>query len=119
MRIPIQYALTYPERIVSPVKRLSLSDYGSLTFSKPDYDTFRCISLCRSAIEKGGLFPAIANGANEKANELFRNGRAGFLQIAELVEAAISNGVSKDNYTLSDVLEADRAARDFVESHVR
>ena len=119
MRIPIQYALTYPERIVSPVKRLSLSDYGSLTFSKPDYDTFRCISLCRSAIEKGGLFPAIANGANEKANELFRNGRAGFLQIADLVEAAISNGVSKDNYTLSDVLEADKAAREFVESHVR
>ena len=119
MRIPIQYALTYPERIPSPVKRLSLSDYKSLTFSKPDYDTFRCINLCRSAIEKGGLFPAIANGANEKANELFRNGRAGFLQIADLVEAAISNGVSKDNYTLSDVLEADRAARDFVESHVR
>lgn len=119
MRIPIQYALTYPERIPSPVKRLSLSDYNSLTFSKPDYDTFRCINLCRSAIEKGGLFPAIANGANEKANELFRNGRAGFLQIADLVEAAISNGVSKDNYTLSDVLEADRAARDFVESHVR
>lgn len=119
MRIPIQYALTYPERIPSPVKRLSLSDYKSLTFSKPDYDTFRCISLCRSAIEKGGLFPAIANGANEKANELFRNGRAGFLQIADLVEAAISNGVSKDNYTLSDVLEADRAAREFVESHVR
>lgn len=119
MRIPIQYALTYPERIPSPVKRLSLSDYNSLTFSKPDYDTFRCINLCRSAIEKGGLFPAIANGANEKANELFRNGRAGFLQIADLVEAAISNGVSKDNYTLSDVLEADKAAREFVESHVR
>ena len=119
MRIPIQYALTYPERIPSPVKRLSLSDYKSLTFSKPDYETFRCINLCRSAIEKGGLFPAIANGANEKANELFRKGKVGFLQIADLVEAAISNGVSKDNYTLSDVLEADKAARDFVESHVR
>ncbi len=119
MRIPIQYALTYPGRIPSPVKRLSLSDYKSLTFSKPDYETFRCINLCRSAIEKGGLFPAIANGANEKANELFRNGRVGFLQIADLVESAISNGVSKDNYTLSDVLEADKAAREFVESHVR
>ena len=119
MRIPIQYALTYPGRIPSPVKRLSLSDYGSLTFSKPDYETFRCIGLCRSAIEKGGLYPAIANGANEKANELFRKGRVGFLEIAELVEAAISNGVSKENYTLSDVLEADEAARNFVESHVR
>lgn len=116
MRIPIQYALTYPERIVSPVKRLSLSDYGKLTFSKPDYETFRCITLCKSAIEKGGLYPAIANGANEKANELFRNGKIGFLQVAELVEAALKNGKSKDEYSLSDVLEADRAARDFVES---
>lgn len=116
MRIPIQYALTYPERIVSPVKRLSLSDYGKLTFSKPDYETFRCIALCKSAIEKGGLYPAIANGANEKANELFRNGKIGFLQVAELVEAALKNGKSKDEYSLSDVLEADRAARDFVES---
>ena len=119
MRIPIQYALTYPERIPSPVKRLSLSDYKSLTFSKPDYDTFRCINLCRAAIEKGGLFPAIANGANEKANELFRKGKVGFLKIADLVEAALASGASKDNYTLSDVLEADKAARDFVESHVR
>jgi len=119
MRIPIQYALTYPNRIESPVKRLSLSDYGNLTFRKPDYETFRCINLCRGAIEKGGLYPAIANGANEKANELFRQGKVGFLSVAELVEDALENGVSKDNYTLSDVLEADRAAREFVESHVR
>ena len=119
MRIPIQYALTYPQRIPSPVKRLSLSDYGSLTFRKPDYETFGCINLCRSAIEKGGLYPAIANGANEKANELFRNGKIGFLQIAELVALALENGISKENYTLSDVLEADMAARDFVESKVR
>ena len=119
MRIPIQYALTYPARMPSPVKRLSLADYGTLTFREPDYDTFRCINICRSAIEKGGLYPAIANGANEKANELFRNGSIGFLQIAELVGLALENGVSKENYTLSDVLEADQAARDFVESKVR
>lgn len=119
MRIPIQYALTYPARMPSPVKRLSLADYGTLTFREPDYDTFRCINICRSAIENGGLYPAIANGANEKANELFRNGSIGFLQIAELVGLALENGVSKENYTLSDVLEADQAARDFVESKVR
>ena len=119
MRIPIQYALTYPARIPSPVKRLSLADYGNLTFREPDYKTFECISLCRSAIEKGGLYPAITNGANEKANELFRNGRIGFLQIAELVALALQNGVSKENYSLSDVLEADKAARDFVESKVK
>lgn len=119
MRIPIQYALTYPARIPSPVKRLSLADYGNLTFREPDYKTFECISLCRSAIEKGGLYPAIANGANEKANELFRNGRIGFLQIAELVALALQNGVSKEIYSLSDVLEADKAARDFVESKAK
>lgn len=116
MRIPIQYALTYPQRLPSPVKRLSLSDYGNLTFAKPDYKTFRCIELCRRAIEKGGLYPAVANGANEKANELFRRGKIGFLDIAKLVEAALENCAAKEEYTLSDVLSADKAARDCVES---
>lgn len=114
MRIPIQYALTYPERFESPVKKLSLSDYGTLTFHKPDYDTFKCINICRSAIEKGGLYPAIANGANEKANELFRQGKIGFLDIAQLVLEAVENGKSKDDYTLNDILEADAAARAYV-----
>ena len=114
MRIPIQYALTYPNRFESPVKKLSLSDYATLTFYKPDYDTFRCINICRKAIEKGGLYPAIANSANEQANLLFRQGRIGFLQIAELVGAAVENGQSKENYSLDDVLEADKAARAFV-----
>ncbi|MGN1116986.1 MAG: 1-deoxy-D-xylulose-5-phosphate reductoisomerase, partial [Acutalibacteraceae bacterium] len=89
MRIPIQYALTYPERIPSPVKELSLTDYATLTFFKPDYDTFRCINLCRDAIRKGGLYPAIANAANEEANYLFRHGKIKFLDIADLVEKAL------------------------------
>ncbi len=114
MRIPIQYALTYPERFESPVKKLSLAEYGTLTFHKPDYDTFKCINICRSAIEKGGLYPCIANGANEAANYLFRQGKIGFLDIAELVGGAVENGKSKDDYTLSDVLEADKKAREFV-----
>ncbi len=114
MRIPIQYALTYPDRFESPVKKLSLSDYGTLTFKKPDYDTFKCINICRSAIERGGLYPAIANGANEQANYLFRQGKIGFLDIAQLVGEAVENVSSKEAYTLDDVLEADREARDFV-----
>lgn len=118
MRIPIQYALTYPERFESPVKKLSLSDYGTLTFFKPDYDTFECINICRSAIEKGGLYPAIANGANEAANLLFRQGKVGFLDIAKLVGSAVENGKSKADYTLNDVLEADKAAREFVLSQL-
>lgn len=74
MRIPIQYALTYPDRFVSPVRQLSLEEFGSLTFEKPDYETFSCINLCKRAFEMGGLYPAAANAANEKANELFRQG---------------------------------------------
>ena len=67
MRIPIQYALTYPERQPSPVAPLSLADYGKLTFFEPDYDTFKCINVCKNAIEMGGLHPAAANGANEES----------------------------------------------------
>ena len=119
MRIPIQYALTYPERFESPVKKLSLADYGTLTFHKPDYETFGCLNICRGAIEKGGLYPCIANGANEKANELFRQGKIGFLDIAALVGEAVEGLSSKENYTLSDVLEADRRAREFVEERVK
>ena len=96
-----------------------MSDYGTLTFHKPDYDTFKCINICKRAIEKGGLYPAIANGANEKANELFRLGKIGFLDIADLVGDAVKNGKSKEDYTLSDVLEADKAARIYVEECVK
>lgn len=114
MKIPIQYALTYPDRFESDVKRLSLADFQTLTFYKPDYDTFRCINICRNAINKGGLYPAAANGANEAANYLFRTGKIGFLDIAQLVGEATDNAKSKDNYNLADVLDADRAARDYV-----
>lgn len=116
MRIPIQYALTYPERFVSPVKKLNLWEYGNLSFFKPDYETFRCINVCREAIKKGGLYPCVANGANEKANYLFRNGKIGFLDIADIVEKATQNAPKCDEYTLDDVLEADKQARAFVEN---
>ena len=86
MRIPIQYALTYPERYESPVGELDLASLGKLTFFEPDYDTFRCINICREAIDRGGLYPAAVNGANEQANLLFRNGKIGFLDIAKKVE---------------------------------
>ncbi len=118
MRIPIQYALTYPNRIVSPVKQLSLTDYGTLTFEKPDYETFGCINICRKAIEKSGLFPAAANSANEAANLAFRQGKIKFLQIEELVGEAVANAFSKDDYTLADVNETDKWARNYVLSRI-
>lgn len=119
MRIPIQYALTYPDRIPSPVKELSLTDYMNLTFYKPDYDTFRCINLCRDAIRKGGLYPAIANAANEEANYLFRHGKIKFLQIAELVEKALLNIDGDRSYTrLEDVLEIDKETKAYIKASV-
>ena len=119
MRIPIQYALTYPDRFESPVRKLNLWEYSNLTFYKPDYDTFRCLNICRDAITKGGLYPCVANGANEMANQLFRDGKISFLQIAELVEKTVNEAsFSAENYTLSDVLEADRWARERVKQYI-
>lgn len=114
MRIPIQYALTYPQRLPSPVQELSLVDYGKLTFYAPDYDTFRCINVCKDAIEAGGLRPAAANGANEESVRLFLNGKIKFTDIAVLNRAAMEACPQVADYTLDDVLQADRAARDYV-----
>ena len=118
MRIPIQYALTYPDRIPSPVKQLSLTDYGTLTFEKPDYETFGCINICRNAINKGGLFSACANSANEAANLAFRQGKIKFLDIDRLVGEAVEKAFSKDDYTLEDVLETEKYAEEFVLSRI-
>lgn len=118
MRIPIQYALTYPNRIPSPVKELSLTDYGTLTFDKPDYETFGLIDVCRNAINDGGLYPACANAANEEANLAFREGKIKFLQIEELVKATVAASQKFDTYTLGDVIEMYNWAREYVKSKI-
>lgn len=118
MRIPIQYALTYPNRIPSPVKELSLTDYGTLTFDKPDYETFGLINVCRKAINDGGLFPACANAANEEANLAFRQGKIKFLQIEELVRETVENAQRFDTYKLGDVLDMYNWARGYVKEKI-
>ncbi len=118
MRIPIQYALTYPERFESPVKKLNLWEHPNLTFYKPDYETFSCINLCREAITRGGLYPCIANGANEMANELFREGKIGFLQIADMVSLAMERAENTVGGSLEAILEADKAARETVRNSI-
>ncbi|MPM95651.1 1-deoxy-D-xylulose 5-phosphate reductoisomerase [bioreactor metagenome] len=115
MRIPIQYALTYPNRFESPVASLSLTDYINLTFEKPDYETFECISHCKKAIARGGLYTAAVNSANEAANALFREGKIKFLEIGEFVGEALENAPKKDDYSLEDVLETDKWAKQFIE----
>ena len=114
MRIPIQYALTYPQRLPSPVQELSLVDYGKLTFYAPDYDTFRCINVCKDAIAAGGLRPAAANGANEESVRLFLNGKIKFTDIAVLNQNDMEACPQEADSTRDDVLQADRAARDYV-----
>lgn len=119
MRIPIQYALTYPNRIPSPVSELSLTDYGTLTFDKPDYETFGLINICRKAINDGGLYPACANAANEEANLAFRQGRINFLQIEELVAQAVADAPKVEDYKLDDVLEMYDRARGYVKEKIK
>ena len=114
MKIPIQYALTYPERIESLTGELDLTEIGKLTFYKPDYDTFSCINVCRDAIEKGGLYPAFANSANEQANLMFRQGKIGFLDIGDLVRRVMTEAPKVDTYTVDDVDNADKEARQLV-----
>ncbi len=114
MRLPIQYALTYPERSENAFEHLSLSDIGTLTFEKPDTDTFRCLPLCIEAINRGGLAPTAVNGANEEAVGLFLKGKIKFLQIADMVEKALKEVQNKKDYTLEDIFEADKAARKLV-----
>lgn len=118
MRLPIQYALTYPQRSNYAFEKLSLSDIGTLTFQKPDTDTFRCLPLCIKAINEGGLRPTAVNGANEEAVRLFLEGKIKFLQIAELVEKAAYSVNNIKDFGLEDVLECDKLSRAAVNSYI-
>ena len=116
MRIPIQYALTYPKRFVSPVAPLCLSEFGKLTFFEPDEETFACLPLCREALRRGGLVPAAVNGANEAAVALFLQEKISFPAIAEMAAEAAVRQKDVSSFTVEDILEADRAARALVRS---
>lgn len=120
MRIPIQYAITWPERYPSPVKRLSLTQMGALSFYEPDEENFICLRACKEAIARGGLAPAAANGANEVAVKLFLDGKIRFTQIGDLVYAAMKNQPDVEKITsVQDILDADQTARSFVLNEVK
>lgn len=118
MKIPIQYALLYPERMPCPTKPLSLTDYGTLTFAKPDYDTFDCLTACIRASEMGGSAPCVANGANEAAVAAFLERKISFLQIGRLVNAAIDTLPVTALTCYEDVAKVDRQAREFVAANL-
>ena len=111
MRLPIQLALTYPERIPCPVDGLDLLTCGSLTFAKPDMENFPCLALARDCAKAGGTACPVMNGANEEAVALFLNDRIGFYDIYRLVNQAVDTVPFLQNPNLEQVLEADRMAR--------
>lgn len=116
MRLPIQYALNYPERKGMIAKPLNFYEVGSLTFEKPDLDTFKCLKFAYDAGKIGGLAPTILNGANEEAVALLLEEKIKFLQIAEIIEECMN--VFKENYydelTLENIVELDKKVRKYI-----
>jgi len=116
MKIPIQYALLYPERVSCPTGRLSLTDYGSLTFAKPDLETFKCLSSAIEAIKRGGAYPCLVNSANEEAVGAFLHDEIKFIEIGEIVSSVLDKFPSSAINSYEDVMKADKSARDYVRS---
>lgn len=118
MKLPIRYAMTYPYRSASPAEPLDLLTCPPLTFAEPDEEAFRCLRIARQCAQQGGTSCAVMNGANEVAVGAFLAGRVGFNDIPALVETALSEVAQVSNPTLSDILEADRLARESVKRHI-
>ncbi len=112
MRIPIQYALTYPRRLPSPTRELDLAEVASMTFYRPDYETFSCLAICRDALRMGGLYPTVANAANEVAVAMFLREQIRFLDIPDIVSETVNQfHENKDNFDLEDILTTDHNTR--------
>ena len=114
MRLPIQLALTYPERMSCPVDALDLLTCGSLTFSKPDLENFPCLALAYRCAKRGGTACPAMNGANEEAVAMYLRDEIGFYDIYRLVNAAVEEVPFIQNPTLEEILETDRLAREAV-----
>jgi 1-deoxy-D-xylulose-5-phosphate reductoisomerase len=117
MKLPIQYALTYPERPPSAFQRVDFAALGQLTFQSPDMERFPCLSLAFRAMREGGTTPAVLNAANESAVQLFLEGRIGFTAIPELIAHAMDMLPSNGALTLESIDRADRDARALVAQH--
>ena len=119
MKLPIQYALFYPDRRPLPGKRLDFYEMKSITFEKPDTDTFLGLPLAYRAIHAGGSMPTVFNAANEKAVALFLDKKIRFLTIYDLIQGAMENHKVVENPRVEQILEAEAEAHAFVESHRR
>ena len=119
MKLPIQYALFYPDRRPLPGKRLDFYEMKSITFEKPDTDTFLGLPLAYRAIHAGGSMPTVFNAANERAVALFLDKKIRFLTIYDLIQGAMENHKVVENPSVEQILEAEAEAHAFVESHRR
>ena len=118
MKIPIQYALTYPDRFERDDISLNFDNLLNLTFEKPDIETFICLKACIKAIEKGGLFPTIVNGANEQAVDLYLQNKISFLDIGKLVYKSLDINIDITKVNLKNILYADKISREFILSNI-
>ncbi len=114
MRLPIQLALTYPDRTACPVERLDLTTCGNLSFTKPDMEAFPCLALARKCAKLGGTACAVMNGANEAAVALYLQDEIGFYDIYSLVSGAVDSVPFIEKPDLEQILESDRLAREYV-----
>ena len=119
MRLPIQYALYYPERRNLSGRRLDLFEIADLTFEKPDTDTFRGLALAYLAMEKGGNIPTVYNAANEKAVSLFLDRKISYPEITELIEACMEDAEFIDHPDVDEILWTEAAAYEFIEKKIR
>ena len=119
MRIPIQYALSYPERWNAPVEPLDFTRLGSLEFAAPDEDTFRCLALAREAGRQGGTLPCVMNAANEIAVAAFLAGEGSYLGIAACVESVMDAHAAQPVESIEQLLDIDAWARDTARSNIR
>lgn len=119
MKIPIQYALTFPKRVNFVSEPLDLTKVSQMTFLPPDRETFGCLATCEQAINMGGLYPAAVNGANEEAVNLFLNDKIDFLDIAELSRQMLRESFEKTYTSAAEIFEADRKARKLVREMIK
>ena len=119
MKVPISYALTYPDRVKNDFEKLDITKIGTFTFEEPDMETFKCLKLAFEAIKIGGTMPAVLNAANEIAVAKFLKDEIKFLDIAEIIEKTMNAYTVKYNFTIDELLEADRWGRAYAESLVK
>jgi 1-deoxy-D-xylulose-5-phosphate reductoisomerase len=117
MKIPIQYAITYPERIISDFPRMDFTKYNSLTFEQPDMVKFECLDLAYKVLNKGGTYPAVLNAANEVAVDLFINQKIGFLDIPAIIKNSLDSHENRNKFEFEDIIEVDRLTRESINKY--